>query len=290
MKVACTRVLFLCVMVAWGGPSPGQDTPPPKQKRSMYLVRHRDAKELAAVLSKHFKEEAEIQVLPASDGKYLLLRAEPDRVAEILSVLERVDQPPQLVVVDVLLVEVPAKAPAEGKGLDEKELTGASQTVLARVEALRRGGSLNVLKQMRFTAVDNQPLSLQLGESTPYVTGVMAAPSGRTSRMVQQQSTGMTAMVTAHVRGQAVALDLKLNDSRLTIPPNGVELGKDENGNILRAPVITQASWNTTLLIPSGQAVTLLNSKTDAKGDTQRILLIASVRLLPSGSPSGREP
>jgi type II secretory pathway component GspD/PulD (secretin) len=289
MFVKGTGLLLLSLLFVVGGAGAGQDAPAPKQKRTVYVVRHRDVKELAAVLSKFFKGDAEIQVLPESNSNTLLLRAEPQVVEEILKVLERVDQAPRLVAVELLLAEIPTQAGAGGKAVEEKELTGSSQAVLAKVEALRRSGAMSVFKQMRFTAVENQSLTLQNGEMTPYVTGVTLRPNGAASKMVQQQSTGTVTAVTARVRGQSVALDLNLSDSRLIIPPDGIEIGKDENGNVFRAPIMARSSWNTTLTIPSGQATALHSIKTDGKGGTIRTVLIVAVRIQPESTQVGKD-
>jgi len=82
-----------------------QDVPATKVKRAVYFVRHCDATELAVVLARHFKGDADVQAVPA--GNYLLVRAEAGVVDEAAQLLARLDRP-RAVSVELLIVDLSA--------------------------------------------------------------------------------------------------------------------------------------------------------------------------------------
>jgi len=128
-----------------------QDNAAPKARRMLYSVKHQDAKELAAVLGKHFKDDAEIQALAGSPSNCLLVRSEPKVLEEVAKVLAEVDRRARLVSVEVIIAELPPKAGADEKVLDEKEFTGSAREVLDRVESHRKKGLFTGVKRFQFS-------------------------------------------------------------------------------------------------------------------------------------------
>src|SRR5262249_23910891 len=57
---------FLVGLLALGGGGHAQEGSAPKNKRLVYVVKHGDAKDLAGLLARHFKDDADIQALPES--------------------------------------------------------------------------------------------------------------------------------------------------------------------------------------------------------------------------------
>src|SRR5262249_16352478 len=135
-----------------------QDNPAPKAKRMLYSVKHQDAKDLAAVLAKHFKDDAEIHPLPAPPSTCLRVRTEPSG-----KVVGELDRRPRLVAVELIIAELPPKAAADEKAVDEKEFTGPAKEVLDRVESHRKKGLFTGVKRFQFVAIESQPTTLATG-------------------------------------------------------------------------------------------------------------------------------
>src|SRR5262249_38268616 len=87
-----TVVILLGGLCALAGGGHAQDGP--KEKRTLYVPKHGQAKELATILAKHFKGDAEIQVLPDSPSNCLLVRAAPSVLEEVVKLLEQLDRRP----------------------------------------------------------------------------------------------------------------------------------------------------------------------------------------------------
>jgi hypothetical protein len=267
-------------------PTKGGDAAGAKEKRAVYFVKHGSAKDLAGALAKHFKGEAEVQVLPDS-GNCLLIRAAPPAVAEVVKLLGRLDRRPQLVSVEVLIADVVLKGGAGGKPgpavkpLDEREFTGPAKDVLAKVEALRTKGQIGGLRRIQLASVEGLGTSAGLSESKPYVTGVRVAPMGLVSKSIFYSNIGTSVGLTVRVASdKAVQMDLHVNDRRARVPEDGIVLGKDEDGATIRATEFITANLNTKLSVASGQAVAAQGVKTDSKSGPAQTLMIVTARVV----------
>src|SRR5262245_8112380 len=121
-----TRI-FVLILAACGTISlsraQAQQPESPKAKRIVYVVKYGEAKDLASVLTKHFKGDAEVQVLPESPSNCLLISAAPNVFDEVVKSLAQIDKRPNLVSIDILVLDFPAKKRDEGKSPpSEKEL------------------------------------------------------------------------------------------------------------------------------------------------------------------------
>ncbi len=77
----------------------------PEGKRTVYVVRHAAAAELAGVLSRHFKD-TDLQIIPEPASNCLLITASPAAFAEVAKLLEQLDRRPATVAVEVVIVEL----------------------------------------------------------------------------------------------------------------------------------------------------------------------------------------
>jgi type II secretory pathway component GspD/PulD (secretin) len=271
------------------GPAKGGDAAG-KERRAVYFVKHGSAKDLAAALAKHFKGEAEVQVLPDS-GNCLLIRAAPPAVAEVIKLLGQLDRRPQLVSVEVLIADVVLKGGEGGKPgpavkpLDERQFTGPARDVLAKVEALRTKGQIGGLKRIQLAAVEGLPTSALVGEMKPLVAGVNVTAAGRVSKTIVYRNTGATVALTVRVASdQAVQMDLDVHDARVRVPEDGVVLGKDEDGATIRAAEFITADLKTKLSVAPGQAVAAQGVKTDSKSGPAQTLMIVTARVVEPGA------
>src|SRR5262245_8309368 len=119
------------------------DDGPGKAQRLVYVVRYGSAKDLAGALSQHFKGVAEVQALPEPGTNCLLISSAPSAHDEIVKTLEQIDRRPRMVAVEVLVAEVSeGRKDGADKSIDERELSGPADAVLAKVQDLQKKGQL----------------------------------------------------------------------------------------------------------------------------------------------------
>jgi type II secretory pathway component GspD/PulD (secretin) len=290
-KLALSLVLLAGLLAA--GPGRAQEPPASKNKRVAYVVKYGDAKTLAGLLARHFKSDAEIQALPDGSSNCLLISATPEVFDEVIKVLGQLDRRPQVIAVEVTVAAVLPKKGEDGKPvareLNEKDFTGPAKDVHGKLEALQKEGALGSLRRVQLTAVENEPASAMLGEMKPTVTGIVITATGRTSRSMAYRQTGTKAAVTARAAAEdTVALEVEVEDSSLYAPPDGIELGKDENGAPVVATEVVLATLRGKLSIPSGQAVAAQGVKTLSKSGQTQTLIVVSAHVLEPGTKGAK--
>src|SRR5205823_644057 len=125
---------------------------PAKNQRTVFVVRHANAKNLAELLGKHFQGVTEIQVLADAPSNCLLINAPPKAFAEVVKVLEQLDRRPQLIAVEVWVAHL---APKKGEVVNEKQFNGPEKAALEKLKALQKEGVLRSLRRMQITAAEN---------------------------------------------------------------------------------------------------------------------------------------
>jgi type II secretory pathway component GspD/PulD (secretin) len=287
MRNRLGRLLLLAGLFALTGPAPAQTEPAAKARRTVYVVKHGAAKDLANVLGKHFKDDAEVQVLPDAPSNCLLISAPPAVFDEVVKVLDQLDRRPHAVSVEVLVAELaPKKAEGDKTGaadkeLDESEFTGPADQVLARVEGLQKKGQVQNLRRIQLTAIENQPGSAAIGETKPVVTAVTKSATGHVGRIITHQPVGTMVRLTPRLTAEKqVQLDLSVEDNGVAFPEDGFQLGADENGKPILAADIFTASVKTKLDVPAGQAVAARDIKTTSKSGRARSLVIVTARVV----------
>ena len=290
---------------AVGDPPPPPNQPAPKDeparheisgaKRIVYIVRYGTGKDLASVLSQHFKGVADIEALPDSSVNCLLISAAPSAFDEVVQVLEQLDRRPQTVSVEILIAQIAMKkgdgdktAPAEE--VDEKDFTGPASDVEAKVMGLQKKGVFTEVKRIQFTAVEGRPQLMVMGENQPYVAGTNTTGAGRVARSLTYRNSGITVEATARVSpDKVVTVDLKLEDSHNNTPEDGVSIGTDEKGKPILAAEFATSRLASKLDVPSGKARAVQGLKIESKsGTAQTIIIVGATVLEPDAKPEKR--
>jgi type II secretory pathway component GspD/PulD (secretin) len=235
--------------------------PPPAQtERVVYPVRGGDPAMLAEVVAKHFRGEVVVSALPSA----LVLTGDPAAVAEATKLLDRIDRPARTVEIEVSLVEVTGKAdaPAPAVGPD----------VLTRLDELAKAGA--AVQRIKLTAVEGQPVSVQVGRNYPVVSGAVRGPGpgggGPQLRSVTYQQVGTTVRATARVEADnAVAIDLNVQDNSVK-PAEGAE----------EHPEFDTDTLTTRVNVPPGQAVVAQAIRKDAKGGRTVTLVVVTAKVV----------
>lgn len=281
-RLGCS--ILVIAACAAGGWAPAQTEPPTRARRTVYLVRHGAAKDLAALLAKHFKDDADVQVLPDAPSNCLLISAPPAVFDEVVKLLDQLDRRPHVVAVEVLIAEAaPRKAEgdkAADQGLDERDFTGPAGQVLEKVEALHRKGLIQTLKRLQLTALENRPALVLAGDNKPFVMSAGTTAAGHVTRMITYHQVGTEVRLTPRLTAEGqVQLDLTVQEAGAAYPEDGPKVGEDENGKPVRAPDFTLARLETKLDVPAGQAVAANAVQRSAKSGQGQTLVIVTARV-----------
>jgi type II secretory pathway component GspD/PulD (secretin) len=263
-------------------PAKGEDA---KSKRIAYVVKYGSAKELAQSLGKYFKGDVEIQVVPDGASNVLLINTAPAAFEEVLATLAKLDRRPQLIGIDIYVLEVATHKGGDGKlapvDVDEKELAGPADRVLNNIQALHKKGTFTSLRRLTLTALENQTTSLLNGVTKPYVTGVHKTANGPISYSISYKNTGSNIVVTPRIGADnLVLLEIRLEDARMFQPEDGVPLGMNDKGQPVLATDFAVTNLNAKLAVQPGQAVLPEGVETKSKSGPARTLVVVTARVL----------
>jgi type II secretory pathway component GspD/PulD (secretin) len=289
-------LLFLCVVLA-GTATQAQPTTKVKKtevanlakdddaaavkKRFVYLVRYGDAKQLAATLTQHFKDETALQIVPEGTSNALLVTATPVLADELIKTLDQLDRRPRQVLVDVLIAEVPLQE--KEHGFDPADFGGPSDTVLPKVEDLARKAKLNHLRRFQVATLENQPGKVQVGENKPMVVGVTArgglgGPGGGPAAVnsISYMNTGTTLSATPRLGADGtVTLELQIEGSRLVVPEDGVPLGNGVN-----AAETIKTTFTGKVNVGNGKTALAEGVKTEAKDKKVQSIIVVAAKIV----------
>jgi hypothetical protein len=258
------------------------DNPDAKNRRFVYVVKYGSAKGLAEALTKHYKGEAEVQVVADAGSNLLLISASPGVSDDLLKTLVQLDQRPQQVTVELWLADLKAEAP--DKEPDVGDVSGKIEDVQAKLRDLQRKGVVGTVRRIQLTGLAGQPATLHEGESRAFVTGVSVRATGIASNNISYRDVGTRVSVVPVVTdGQSVVLDLNVEESRAHQPEDGVVLGTNEKGVPVHATEFTMASFRDRVSVSAGQAVQAKGVRTTSRKGQAYTLLIVGARLADGG-------
>jgi type II secretory pathway component GspD/PulD (secretin) len=273
-------VVFVLIAVTTAA---AQERRAAEQKRGAYVVKYAAAKDLAAVLAKHFKGDAEIQAGPEGTSNCLLVNASAAVFDEVMKVIDQLDRKPNSVAIELFVVELPAKkADDKDKGPDEKDLSGTIDEVAERLDAMSKKGLIAGVKRIQLTALEGQTGSLTLGESKPFVMGSTVTATGIARRQITYRNIGTQIKVTPQVMAdKSVTLDLNVQDNRSRNSETAT-VGNDEKGNPIPAPEFILTSLNGKVSVASGKAVLAKDAKVTSKEGQGQTLIVVGARVVES--------
>jgi hypothetical protein len=271
--------------------APGQATAPAEPVvRQVYVVRGASVKDLANALTMHFQAEHNFRAVPDAGSNTLLLSGSKAALEDATAVLRAIDRLPRGVHVEVLCLELAAKADGdagkEAKALDTADLTGLTRDVRAKVRDLQQKGVIHSVKTVELSSLTGESARTQVSESKPFVTGVAAgfggggrgaAGGGPVSRNITYRNVGTSVQVKPSINADGeVTLDLKVEDSTMRAG-EGAALGSDEKGASIPATEFAVFSLENRVKVRPGHFVLAEGSKAASKaGQSQTVILVTA--------------
>ncbi len=225
--------------------------------------------------------EAEVAFIPDEATNSIVIKAREKDYRIIRNVLEKLDQIPRQVLINVIIAELSLSGSAE-YGIEwflqghYKDYTGqfvldnlrsrAANTALGAgtgfaaavfdstdflrglISALGKDTSLNILSSPNIMASDNKEAYIEVAEEIPIVTGeVTSQETTATSRTIQYRKTGIILKVTPHINSSGlVKMDISQEVSE-----------RGEKDPDLKTTSIVSRVAETSLVVQDGQMIVI---------------------------------
>lgn len=209
-----------------------------QHKRLVVPLKSMPANELASTLNSMLRAEGRagpaavargVVLVPDKLGKSLLIGGPREAVEEVCRLVEELDRPAVMVLLEMVLAEAPAGN------------TQAAQT--------------KTLARFRLVATNNQTASLAFGSREPALTGVTVTPTGTVST-VEYRPLGTILGITPRIRpDETVVFEISISHSRSGLQDAATRSG-GENSVVLSAP-IESLEAGTTLCLRAGETAML---------------------------------
>ena len=263
---------------------PSAEEVAPKQ-RSMYAARYLPATDLAKAMSAFFQdvphEALSVSAEPITNR--LLISGQRDRVAEVLSFLDALDRQPEMLAIDIWIVELKQPA-ADANALS---FSGPLEKILPQLVELQKAEKLAIANHIQLGGASNQPMSVQQGERRPFVRGSQITAGGRQSS-VTFENVGTVVGVTARVtpNGEIVA-QFDVNKSfpapqeQAAVAPGVARVEERRPESSLTI------TCQTTTTIRDGHATTL--SGISSNSSSPEVRIVAAARIVDPDATPGRK-
>jgi type II secretory pathway component GspD/PulD (secretin) len=252
---------------------------PSQTKRLLYTARNLPPGDLARALKTYFKGEVDATTV-SENSNALLLNATPAILDELGKTLEQLDARVPTIEVDVILAVVRTDGKEGRAKIEEADLSGPADKVMAKVQTLRKAAVFETTKQIRLTALENQKVTDSVQASTPFVVGSTVTATGVTLNRVTYRNLGVSVTAKPRRSTGGVAVELTVEDTRGYTPEELAAIGANDKGKPAPAAEFVTAQLQTTVRVPAGQAILAKGVKTESKDGDARTLVIVTARVV----------
>jgi hypothetical protein len=240
----------------------GAEGPKPRpRERLVYRLANMPATDVARTVNELLHSEqppspsgGNMVVLADPVSNSLILSGTPDGIHETVKLIEQLDAEPLMVCVQVVIGLVQSR---EGLSLlapnpEGPELSCSHAEACELIEQFSKSDAVKILARPQVMTLDNQPAFIQIGHRVPRVTGAKDGSITATTLDNVGLIVGVTPRITPD---RAVTMEIDIEKSELGPADQGVPLGVDAKGNVIRSPKIETMMAQTTVRIPASRAV-----------------------------------
>jgi type II secretory pathway component GspD/PulD (secretin) len=268
--------------------SSAKTDPAPSNERLLFPIRYLDPKDLAEKLEAAFNHGSTqtVKVVPVSDANCLLISAPKNAMAEMVNMLNQLDQPPKVVAIDVWVVNV--QKPGEridGKdGFDLSVLAGAKDQVENQLGKLAKEGRLTVANHFHTTALSNRQSFEQQGAQVPRVTSSNVTESGRISTTTLDNIGSLVRVTPRVMENDRIKLELDVEKSYIGAEEKGVVTAKFNNGEEVRSARYFTMVFKNEVAVPNGKVVTVEGTERPATDEDGNFQILVAAEIVPVGA------
>ncbi len=265
---------------------------PQQHKRAVLRLRAIPAVSAAETLQKFLRAEGQAYAKPGAQSvgiagdpvsNTLLVGGPADAVEQVLKLVEQIDRPAAMVLVEVVIGEAPIEPSGSAKGRPE---AGRRETL----RLMEKPDRMEVTARAQLATVDGQEAYFQIGRTEPTITGTVTSTlTGGYSNTLTYRNVGTIVKFVPRVGADGrIAMDIDLSASGMGPVGEGKVITMPKSGEPLRAPTIEQMMAQTTLCVPSGQTVVLRGHTKSPAASKELVVLITPHVLRMDGSVSPR--
>ncbi|NLS93438.1 MAG: hypothetical protein GXX96_14870 [Planctomycetaceae bacterium] len=253
---------------------------PEPRERLVYRLAHAPAVDIAQTVNELLRSEwaadraaGNVVVLAEAVGNNLIISGTPDQIHETVKLVQELDAEPPMVCIQVVIGLIESR---EGLSLlapnpEGPELTCSHAEACELIEQFSKSGAVKILARPQVMTLDNQPAFLQIGHRVPRVTGIKEGNVAATGL----ENVGLIVGITPRIAPDGVVtMEIDAEKSDLGPEHQGIPIGVDAKGNVVRSPKIDTMMVQTTVRIPPGQAV-IIGGLALQDGDHRGELVIA---------------
>ncbi|MFP6669032.1 MAG: secretin N-terminal domain-containing protein [Pirellulales bacterium] len=137
-------------------------------------------------------------------------------------------------------------------------ISGGNDEVSILIRALQDDRRLDVLSRPQVMTLDNQPAFVQVGQRVPRITSSQITNGGTVINNTVLENVGILLGVTPRISPEGlVVMEIDAEKSRLGSVDDGIPISINNNGDVIRSPIIDTITAQTTVSAASGQTVIL---------------------------------
>lgn len=183
-----------------------------------------------------------------------------------------------------------AEAPRGPATVGALDLSASSEKILEELRKVGIRGRLDVLYRMTLTSADQQKATFQLGHTQPQISGISMTQFGQTNN-IQYQNTGLLVEIQPRVDAAGiVSMTVKLEDSRIGRPEEGVPISVSTAGETTRAAPIHKFSMQTAVNVPSGKTIVLSGVSSEEGPRKSQLMVFLCPRIIPLNPSEASKP
>lgn len=160
-------------------------------------------------------------------------------------------------------------------------LSASSESVNVLIRALQESRRLDVLSRPQVMTLNNQPAFVLVGQRVPFITGVNQTQFGVTNTTTLQ-NVGLLLGVTPRISPDGlVVMEIDAEKSELGPTEEGIPISINQNGDVIKSPIINTTTAQTTVSARSGQTVILGGLITKSRSTvTRQVPYLSSIPVL----------
>ena len=236
------------------------------RERLVYRLANMPAIEVARTVNELLQSERTVPgrptpaphtvVLAAPISNSLIISGTSDAIHETVKFVEQFDIEPLMVCVQVVigLVESRDGLSLLAPNAEGPELSCSHAEACELIEEFSKSDAVKILARPQLMTLDNQAAFLQVGQRVPRVT----TRNSKDGQLIgtELENVGLVVGLTPRISpDNVVTMEIDVEKSEVGPEEQGVPLGVDANGDVIRSPKIEVISLQTTVKIPPSRAV-----------------------------------
>ena len=236
--------------------------PPQPRERLVYQLSNKPAIEIARTINELLESERAVPGTPKPNtivladpiSNRLIISGTSDAIHETVKFVEQLDTQPLMVHVEAVIGLIESR---EGLSLlkpnpDGLELSCSHAEACELIEEFSKSDAVKILARPQLMTLDNSPAFLQVGDRVPRVKSMQEGHVTGT----ELENVGLILSLTPRISdNHVVTMEVDLEKSQIGPEAEGVPLGVDDEGNVIRSPKIETMVVQTTVKVASGRAV-----------------------------------